>query len=131
MTIAQRALLFVGAELAVFAILRAALFISPSINLNLGATNIHHLFIGAFLLVVAVIFLLLGFANRALILAAGVASGLVLDEIVYLIATDGSDGAYLAPVSFVGALILIMITLLVMGVGYRFAARKRSSRHSR
>ena len=124
-TSGERVLLFIGAELAVFAILRITLFLHPFINLNLGVYPIHHLFIGAFALVVAVTFFLLGFANRTLILLAGMASGLILDEIVYLIVTDGSDIAYLTPVSFVGALILIMITLLITGIGYHHAMRKK------
>lgn len=125
MTSGRRALLFIGAELTVFAISRIMLFLFPFVNVNLGAYNIHHLFTGAFLLVIAVIFLMLGFANPTLILIAGGASGLVLDEIIYLIATDGSDLAYLTPVSFIGALILIAITLLTTGVGYARAARKK------
>lgn len=126
MVTTERILLFTGAELAVFAISRIVLFLFPFINLNVGAYNIHHLFTGAFLLTLAVIFLVLGFANRTLILLAGTASGLVLDEIVYLIATDGSDTAYLTPVSFVGALVLITIMLLITGFGYRYAMRQRS-----
>lgn len=128
MTSGKRILLFIGAELAVFVISRIMLFFFPFTNLNLGTYNIHHLFTGAFLLVVAVIFLVLGFANHTLILMAGGASGLVLDEIVYLIATDGSDIAYLTPVSFIGAVVLIIITILIAGIGYRLTTRKSAKK---
>jgi len=126
-TIAERAVLFAGAELTVFIILRIALFLDPFSNFNVAGYNVHHLFTGAFLLVIATILLALGFAGRVLIFFAGGASGMVLDEIIYLIATDGSDTAYLTQVSLIGALVLIALTLLMVGIGYYYAAHKRSN----
>jgi hypothetical protein len=49
-----------------------------------------------------------------LTVAAGVGLSLVVDEWVYLIATDGTNASYLLPVSFWGAVAMHM--LVVAGV---------------
>ena len=122
MTSTQNLALFIAMLLATLFVVRASLFISPFSNLNIGPYNTHHLFLGAFLLVVVVIFLIIGISNKLVIMLAGVASALVVDEIIYLIATDGSDLAYLTPVSFWGAVALTLVVLLTAGVAHRVAA---------
>lgn len=119
----QRLLFFLFTLLLTFSVVLSILFLFPFSNLNLGAFNIHHLFIGAFLLVVANIFIMAGVVGRLVLLVAGAASALVLDEIVYLIATDGSDFSYLTPISFIGALILIGITVIVTAFAYWVSQR--------
>lgn len=122
MTPKQKIILFVTILIATLLVVRVFLFTFPFSNLDLGPYNIHHLFLGAFLLVITVIFLNLGVSNKFVIVAAGIASALVLDEIIYLIATDGSDLAYLTPVSFWGAVILTLVVLFTAGVAYRVTA---------
>ncbi len=119
MTSKQKIILFVTTLLTTLFVVRVSLFTFPFSNVNLGPYNIHHLFPGAFLLVIAVIFLNLDISNRPVIVATGVASALVLDEIIYLIATDGSDLAYLTPTSFWGAAALTFVALLTVAVAYR------------
>lgn len=122
MTPKQKIILFVTVLVATLFVVRVFLFTFPFSNLDLGPYNIHHLFFGAFLLVIAVIFLNLGISNKSVIVLTGVASALVLDEIIYLIATDGSDLAYPTPTSFWGAVILTLVVLLTCGVAYRVTA---------
>ncbi|MEK9166255.1 MAG: hypothetical protein AAB846_00810, partial [Patescibacteria group bacterium] len=114
-------ILFIATLLTTLFTARVSLFISPLSNLNLGSYNIHHLFPSAFLLVITVIFLIIGIRNKPVIMLAGVASALVVDEIIYLIATDGSDLAYLTPVSFWGAVTLTLVVLLTAVTCYRMA----------
>lgn len=45
--------------------------------------------------------------RRFACVAFGSGSAMVLDEVVFLIATDGSNQAYLTPVSLWGAVVLI------------------------
>ena len=119
MTSQQHIILFTIVLLATLFVVRISLFIFPFSNVNLGPYNIHHLFLGAFLLVLAVILLIIGIHNKLVIIFAGVSSALVIDEITYLIATDGSDLAYLTPISFWGAVVLTLIVLFICGVFYR------------
>ena len=69
------------------------------------------------MLTIVIPFLLAGISNAKIALTAGFGSALVLDEIIYLIATDGSDLSYLSPVSFWGGVffmsIIVAVTLLV------------------
>ena len=119
MTPKQKIILFITVLIATLFVVRIFLFTLPFSNLNLGPYNIHHLFLGAFLLVIAVVFLNLGISNKPIIVLTGVASALVIDEIIYLIATDGSDLAYLTPVSFWGAVTLTLVVLLTCRAVYR------------
>ena len=119
MTPKQNIILFTIALLITLLVVRVSLFAFPFSNVNLGPYNIHHLFLGAFLLVVAVILLIIGIGNKLVIIFAGVSSALVIDEIIYLIATDGSDLAYLTPISFWGAVVLTLVVLLTCSVVYR------------
>lgn len=122
MTPKQKIILFATILIVTLFVVRVFLLTFPFSNLDLGPYNIHHLFFGAFLLVITVIFLNLGVSNKLVIVIAGVASALILDEIIYLIATDGSDLAYLTPTSFWGAVTLTLVVLLTAGVAYRVTA---------
>ena len=99
---------FVGTTM----ILRLFLFFFPTVNLTFFGVNIHHLYFGALILVLLAPFLLAGVKSLFLPVLLGLGSALVVDELVYLVATDGSDLAYLSPTSWTGALFL---TLLVLG----------------
>ena len=97
-------------------VFRAVLFLSPHTNLTVGAYNIHHLFIGLFLIVLGgVPMAVLRGAARVLDVATAIfATGLslALDEWVYLITTDGSDTSYLLPISFWGGVTMIATACL-------------------
>jgi hypothetical protein len=116
----KRALLIAVSLLASFVLLRAWLWLYPATNLDLLGYNIHHLFTGVLLLTLGAIPLCLFAGNSpALTLACllfGAGLGMVLDEWVYLIVTDGSDGAYLLPVSFWGGAALVALVLAYIAV---------------
>lgn len=104
----------------VFVALRVYLTLFPSSNLDIGPYNIHHLFTGVLLLIACSLPLILRSPNGATrwILAAGVGAGLglVLDEWIYLIVTDGSDSAYLSDESLWGAVVFIAVTTIYIVV---------------
>ena len=95
MTIDQRIKIFIRSLIITLIAVRTYLFFFPSANLNIGKYNVHHLYIGAFLIIIVLIFFIFNIVNKFTVTIAGISSALVLDEIVYLIATDGSDAAYL------------------------------------
>lgn len=115
----QRLLYFAGSFLATLLLLRIYLLFFPSTNLNIGKYNVHHLYIGAFLIVVLLVFFILNIVNKFVMVLAGISSALVLDEIIYLIATDSSDISYLSPVSLFGAIILTAIILIFAIILYK------------
>ena len=112
MLIKSRIKIFVTSLILTLSIIRIFLFFFPSTNLNLGKYNIHHLFVGAFLVVIALIFFILNVVNNFIVVLAGISSALILDEIIYLVATDGSDTSYLTAISLWGAIISTAIILL-------------------
>ena len=124
MDIKKRTSIFIGSLLITLIVLRIFLSIFPSSNLDIGKYNIHHLFVGAFLIIVAVIFFVFGIVNNFLIALAGFSSGLILDEIVYLIATDGSDASYLTAVSLLGVIISTSIIIAITFIGYKITQQK-------
>lgn len=107
----RRATLILGSLLATFVVVRLALWRSPDSDFNIAGHNIHHLFTGVVLATAAGIPLVLrpgqsrGLDFACLVFGAGLA--LALDEVVYLIATDGSNASYLLPVSFWGGVIVV------------------------
>ena len=116
----KRALLLIGSLIVTFIILRVSLIISPNSNFDVGPYNIHHLFTGLIVLTLAVVPLLLfdakGRLMDLLVILFGAGLSMALDEWVYLIATDGSDAAYLLPISFWGAIVVIGLTCIYIGV---------------
>lgn len=100
---------------------------SLNTNLDIGPYNIHHLYTGLLLIVVAGIPLALfqgyGRGLDAAAAAFGVGLSMALDEWVYLIATDGSDAAYFSPVSFWGGAVMVGLACLYI-LGLVWAARK-------
>jgi hypothetical protein len=101
---------FLATFLATFVVTRTWLWFTPNADVNVAGFNIHHLFTGVLLLLVAMLPLALGAASgrtaTAATAVAGVGLSLVVDEWVYLIATDGTNASYLLPVSFWGAVVM-------------------------
>ncbi|MBI2652819.1 hypothetical protein HYX00_05110 [Candidatus Woesearchaeota archaeon] len=118
MKINQRLKIFIISLIFTMPALRIYLLLFPSSNLYIFGYNIHHLFIGAFLIVIVLLLFIFDIINKLTIMLAGVSSALILDEIVYLIATDGSDISYLSSVSLFGAMILTAIILILAIVLY-------------
>lgn len=96
-----------------------------------GGYLVHHLFTGVLIMVPAAF--VLAFGTRLLWLAIatrvalGIGSGLVLDEMTYLVMTGASDEDYVSSISLVGAMIFIGAGMaLVFGL-YRWHESKRQT----
>ena len=112
----RHASLLLVTMLGVPALLRAWLFITPNADLTVRGVNVHHLFSGVLLTTLAAIPLALSSSGapmrRIQIACLGAGLGLMLDEWVYLVATDGSNASYLLPVSAWGAAVLLGLASL-------------------
>jgi hypothetical protein len=126
MTDRRRAKLVLGSLLLTFVVVRLAMWFSPDSDFDIAGYNVHHLFTGLLLAAASGIPLALrpgrsrGLDVACVAFGAGLA--LSLDEVVYLIATDGSNASYLLPVSFWGGVIVVglgVAWVLVIGWGGR------------
>ncbi len=92
---------------------RLLLHLVPIQHIFVAGYLVHHLFWGLSIEVPAAFILAFGVRNRLLAvlaqIALGVGSAMVLDEVIYLVATDGSDAAYRSPTSLWGSIILITL----------------------
>ena len=128
---ARRALtLLLASMVGMFAVLRASLALSPNSDFNVLGYNVHHLFTGILIVTASAIPLALGTRpgrlRGVLVVALGVGLGLVLDEWVYLIATDGSNVSYLLPVSLWGGVIAVGVAAVYAMLWY---VMSRGARH--
>lgn len=128
-TTTRRAVLLVLSLILTFVVLRVSLYVSPNSNFDVGEYNIHHLFTGLIVLTIAGMpLLLLNVGSRMsdlLVIVFGVGLSMALDEWVYLIATDGSDAAYLLPISLWGGVVVIGLTCLYILILAFFARRRQ------
>jgi hypothetical protein len=113
--------LLAGVIFGTFVVLRVWLAVTPNADLTIRGVNVHHLYTGVLLTAAAAVPLVIAdFTSRRtrslLVAAFGVGLALMLDEWVYLVATDGSNAAYSLPVSRWGGLALV-----VLGAGYAWA----------
>ena len=84
-----------------------------------GGYLVHHLFIGVLIQIPAAFLLAFGTRHRVLArVALGVGSGLILDEVVYLVATKASDADYVGRVSLAGSVVLISAAVIFLVVLY-------------
>ena len=120
----HRARLILASLLLTFVVVRLAMWRSPDSDFDIAGYNIHHLFTGVLLATVGAIPLVLRSGrSRGLDLACiifGAGLSLALDEVVYLIATDGSNASYLLPVSFWGGVVAVgfgALWILLVGWG--------------
>jgi hypothetical protein len=120
----RRARLILGSLLLTFVVVRLALWRSPDSDFDIAGYNIHHLFTGVVLMTVGAIPLVLRAGRSGWLDAAcgvfGAGMALALDEVVYLIVTDGSNASYLLPVSFWGGVVVVGLgALWVVLAGWR------------
>ena len=118
-----------GPMLLTFLIQRTALhfFSHPGMHVYLGGFRVHHLFTGALIQSSSAFLIAFGVRPRfrPLALAAlGIGSAMVLDEIIYLVFTDGSNEAYRGRVSFLGAAALITLAAAFLVALYARARRR-------
>ena len=90
--------------LGVFLVQRLYLhLVNPDLDLFVAGYNVHHLFTGVLLVIPAAFALAFGVASpwlrAATLVVLGAGTGMVLDQVVFLITTDGTNASYLAPIS--------------------------------
>jgi hypothetical protein len=134
-------LLILVPMLLTFSIQRVILHHSPpSTHVYVSGYLVHHLFSGVLLLIPTAFLLAFGIRSdrgRALLtMLLGVSSSMVLDEVIFLICTDGSGEAYRGRVSFWGALTLmalasgVLLTIFALSSRNRGPAERLSSQSS-
>jgi hypothetical protein len=82
----------------------------PDTHVFVGGFLVHHLFSGVLLLIPTAFLLAFGLRSprkrNVALMVLGFSSAMVLDEVIYLICTDGSGVAYRGRVSLWGAIVL-------------------------
>ena len=128
----QTLLLILLPMLATFASQRLFLHLVGVHHVRTGGIIIHHLFFGVVLVIPASFVLAFGARKRAVAIlsraALGVGSAMVLDEVVYLVATQASDGDYVSRLSLWGAIVLISLAVLLLLVLYRLGGDDKTVR---
>src|SRR5260370_42134029 len=86
-----------------------------------GGYLVHHLFVGVLIELPAAFILAFGVRNRVVAFLApavlGVGSGMILDEMTYLVLTQASDQDYISRVSLGGAMgFVLLATILLVGI---------------
>ncbi len=126
----RRTILIIATLVVTWLGLRVYLHLFPATNLYIASYNIHHLFSGILLMVVGGFPAILWSGSSryldAAVICFSAGLAMVLDEWVYLIATDGSDQAYLQPLSFWGALVMLAVVLVYIGFLYLLLRRTKS-----
>ncbi|MBI1830111.1 MAG: hypothetical protein HYR84_01510 [Planctomycetes bacterium] len=95
-------------------------FVNVHTDLFVFGHNVHHLFVGVLMAMPAAFTLAFQPETPWLRLGAlavlGSGTSMVLDEVVFLIATDGANESYLKPVSLWGAVVLhgLAVALLLL-----------------
>lgn len=123
----RRLVILLVALLATYVVVRASMVMRPDADLFVFGFNIHHLFTGVLITTICAIPLVVGAPKRLtddiLVGGLGVGLALALDEVVYLIATDGSNQSYLTPISWLGG-----TTLILFACGYAIAIARMAHR---
>lgn len=114
--------------LATFLSLRLYLHLVRVQHIYPGGHLVHHLFTGVLILIPAAFVLAFGTRRRVTAilarLALGIGSGLILDEITFLVMTQASDDDYVSTVSFLGGAGFIALAAVLLEVLYRHHRRQ-------
>ena len=131
--IRRNAVLLAVTLVATFITVRLVLAFSPKADFMLGSYNVHHLITGLLLIALGGIPLAIfrGQTRRmdVAVVIFGIGLSLALDELVYLIVTDGSNASYLMPVSFWGGLIVVSLALLYTAALAIYRLRSVGTQH--
>ncbi len=91
-----------------------------------GGHLVHHLFLGVLIVIPAAFILAFGADGRVLAflapVALGIGSGMILDEVTYLVATNASDADYVSGVSLGGSVAFVSLAAILL-VGIYWARR--------
>ena len=114
----QALLLILLPMLATFLCQRLYLHLIRVQHIFPGGYLLHHLFTGALIVIPSAFILAFGTRNRLLTflapVALGIGSAMILDELVYLVATKATDSDYISPLSLWGATIFISVAVLFL-----------------
>jgi hypothetical protein len=118
----QTLLLILLPMLFIFAALRLYLHLGHVRHIYPGGYLVHHLFLGIVVALPAAFVLAFGVQNRStnvlVRIALGVGSGMMLDELAYLVATAASDADYVSRVSLLGAIVCISAAAILLLILY-------------
>src|SRR6266481_4824801 len=119
----QTLLLILLPMLATFVGQRLYLHLIRVQHMHAAGYLLHHLFTGTLILIPSAFILAFGTRNRLLTFLApaalGIGSAMILDELVYLVATKATDDDYISPLSLWGATIFISVAVLLLVFLYR------------
>ena len=119
----QTLLLVLLPMLGIIACLRLYLHIVQVEHVYPGGYLVHHLFTGVLILIPAAFLLAFEPRRRSVAIGAraalGIGSGLVLDEITYLVMTKASDDDYVSRTSWLGSLGFVTLAMLLLWVIFR------------
>ena len=116
-----------------------ATFAGQRLHLHLGGVQhvypagylLHHLYTGALLVIPAAYLLAFDPRNRWVAIfarvALGIGSAMVLDEVVYLVATQASDEDYVSIFSLGGAVLLLFLATVLLFALYWLQRDKGST----
>jgi hypothetical protein len=120
----QTLLLLLLPLLATFVCLRLYLHLVGVRHVYPGGFLVHHLFFGILIVVPAAFLLAFELRNRLLrfwsLVALGIGSALILDEVTYLVATKGTDEDYVSRISLFGAIAFISAAVILLLAIYRW-----------
>ena len=116
-----------GPLLVTFALMRLYLHLVQVQHVYPGGYLVHHLFTGCMVVLPAAF--VLAFGPRSLLsavlarVALGIGSALILDEMVFLIATGASDADYTSAASLHGALVFLALGIALLLFVYKLRKR--------
>ncbi|HLF93430.1 MAG TPA: hypothetical protein VJB14_08205 [Planctomycetota bacterium] len=131
----KRAFLFILVPMVTtFALQRLVLHhSSPDTHVFIAGVLVHHLFSGVLILIPTAFLLAMGIRTpwrRDLARAVlGFSSAMVLDEVIYLICTDGSGVAYRGSLSLGGAAVLVSLAVAFLVAAHGWARRIPAAVH--
>lgn len=119
----QTLLLILLPLLATFAGQRLYLHLAGVHHVYPGGYLVHHLFFGVLIVLPTAFLLAFGPRRRRTAVLARVALGsgsaMILDEIVYLVATKATDADYVSPLSLQGAMVFIALGVILLWILYK------------
>lgn len=107
-------LFFVG-MIGTIAFVRLYLLFFPQTNLYVFGRNVHHLYFGALMLLILNVTNIAGLKGWEFVALSSIGSGLVVDQLVYLVASSGGHRAYFSTLSFFG---MVLVLALLVFVGF-------------
>jgi hypothetical protein len=119
----QTLLLLVLPLLATFLCLRLYLHLVGVRHVYPGGFLVHHLFIGVLIALPAAFLLAFQLGNvlvaRLALVALGIGSAMILDEMTYLVVTKGTDADYISRVSLFGAIAFESMAVILLLAIYK------------